>query len=366
MIAEATIQQAKQNIFEVVSRYVTLKRSASGFVGLCPFHNEKTPSFNVNPSKGIYKCFGCGESGDAIKFIRKVENKTFEEAIDVISNIGNITVERAENRQQTAKKQHAKPIVKSLPLEDLPTSTCDVLNNPLTASMVELLGMESVINTLWKYKIGIDQISLHYPQLDTLNRYRTGKRIFVNESGGKSGHFKWSHTSGFSFTQCLTGLHLISKRKSVAIVEGHSTMLFMAALTDAIETYNITELSAFSNCTWLCTGGVGNINLESDDQMESLKGCEGVILYPDAGFYTNWQKYGEAMNKAGIKTVVSQFMEEYYNRQMVGYNEDLRDVFMKYLPNDLQQSIAGGIFNRLNSGGTIRIGNEFYEVKKSA
>ena len=57
------------DIVEVVSYYVTLKRSVSGFTGLCPYHNEKSPSFHVTPRLGIFKCFGCGESGDVFKFI---------------------------------------------------------------------------------------------------------------------------------------------------------------------------------------------------------------------------------------------------------------------------------------------------------
>ena len=69
------------DILEVVSEKVILKKSGNHYWGLCPFHKEKTPSFSVNPSLGIYKCFGCGEGGDAISFIMKTENKTFMEVI---------------------------------------------------------------------------------------------------------------------------------------------------------------------------------------------------------------------------------------------------------------------------------------------
>ena len=73
------VEQVKTSvdIVKVVGEYVRLRKAgASRYVGLCPFHNEKTPSFNVSPQLGIFKCFGCGESGDAITFLQKQENVT--------------------------------------------------------------------------------------------------------------------------------------------------------------------------------------------------------------------------------------------------------------------------------------------------
>ena len=67
-------------IADVVSDYVTLKRRGANFVACCPFHNEKTPSFYVSPSKGIYKCFGCGKAGSAVGFVMEYEHMTYPEA----------------------------------------------------------------------------------------------------------------------------------------------------------------------------------------------------------------------------------------------------------------------------------------------
>jgi len=73
------------DIVEVVRRYVTLAASGSAFKGLCPFHREKTPSFHVNPSRQIYKCFGCGEGGDVISFLMKAEGLSFPEAVETLA-----------------------------------------------------------------------------------------------------------------------------------------------------------------------------------------------------------------------------------------------------------------------------------------
>ena len=72
---------AKCDIVSVVSEYVPLKRTGANYSGLCPFHNEKTPSFTVSPAKQIFYCFGCGEGGNVFKFMMKIENLTFPEAV---------------------------------------------------------------------------------------------------------------------------------------------------------------------------------------------------------------------------------------------------------------------------------------------
>jgi len=75
---------AKPSISEVAGRYVELRRSGKELTGLCPFHTEKTPSFSVNEEKGLFYCHGCGEGGDVIGFIEKIENVDFKGAIEIL------------------------------------------------------------------------------------------------------------------------------------------------------------------------------------------------------------------------------------------------------------------------------------------
>ncbi len=82
------------DIVAVVRGYVTLKPSGAGFKGLCPFHREKTPSFNVTPSLNIYKCFGCGEGGDVISFLMKIEGISFPEALEALARSLDIDLSR--------------------------------------------------------------------------------------------------------------------------------------------------------------------------------------------------------------------------------------------------------------------------------
>jgi len=107
-VAEKVKQQA--DIVRVVGEYVQLKKAGQNFRGLCPFHAEKTPSFNVHPSKQIYHCFGCGQGGDVFKFVMEMEKCAFPEAIRIVAEKCGISLprprehgpeERRENQQRT-------------------------------------------------------------------------------------------------------------------------------------------------------------------------------------------------------------------------------------------------------------------------
>lgn len=98
MIDQATIDRIIQAapIQEVISEYVTLKRRGANLIGLCPFHNEKTPSFTVSPSKGIFKCFGCNKGGNVVHFIMEHEQMTYYEALKFLAKKYNIEVQEKE------------------------------------------------------------------------------------------------------------------------------------------------------------------------------------------------------------------------------------------------------------------------------
>ena len=93
----STIEELKSqiNIVDVVGRAVTLKRAGSNFKGVCPFHNEKTPSFVVSEQKQIFTCFGCGATGDAIEFTKRYYNLDFSEAVDKLAAEYGITIKRS-------------------------------------------------------------------------------------------------------------------------------------------------------------------------------------------------------------------------------------------------------------------------------
>ena len=101
----------RTDIVQVIAQHVQLKKSGIRYVGCCPFHQEKTPSFYVFPHTGTFKCFGCGEGGDAIHFIEKAENKTFVEAVRTLAQKANVQIEEQEESvEEKQKRMHREAL----------------------------------------------------------------------------------------------------------------------------------------------------------------------------------------------------------------------------------------------------------------
>lgn len=114
MIPRETVQQILDTarIEDVVSDFVALKRRGASFVACCPFHNEKTPSFYVTPSKGIFKCFGCGKSGTAVGFVMEHEHASYAEALRYLARKYHIEIkEEEESAEEIARRQHGESLL---------------------------------------------------------------------------------------------------------------------------------------------------------------------------------------------------------------------------------------------------------------
>src|SRR4029079_12269867 len=109
MISPQTIQQitSRIDIIDVIGEYIKLKKRGANYLGLCPFHGEKTPSFTVSPSKEIYKCFGCGKSGNTITFLMEHEKYSYVEALRWLANRYNVVIEETEVSNEVKQQQQA-------------------------------------------------------------------------------------------------------------------------------------------------------------------------------------------------------------------------------------------------------------------
>jgi DNA primase len=107
MISQNTIQQilSRIDIIDIVGSFVKLKKRGTNYLGLCPFHNEKSPSFTVSPAKEIYKCFGCGKSGNSIGFLMELEKYSYVEALKWLANKYNVVIEETETTPEQKQLQ---------------------------------------------------------------------------------------------------------------------------------------------------------------------------------------------------------------------------------------------------------------------
>jgi len=107
MIKQSTIDlvRSRADIAEVVGSRITIKRSGSGHMACCPFHDEKTPSLHVSPAKGMYKCFGCGKGGDALSFVMDYDRLPFNEAIEKLAGQLNIPIEYDKDTKELPQEK---------------------------------------------------------------------------------------------------------------------------------------------------------------------------------------------------------------------------------------------------------------------
>ena len=108
---------SSNSIVDVISSFVRLKKKGSAYFGLCPFHNEKTPSFSVSQEKQMYYCFGCGAGGNAITFLMQYENASFPEAVETLAGKAGIALPKQElsgrARQEADKRARLLEINKT-------------------------------------------------------------------------------------------------------------------------------------------------------------------------------------------------------------------------------------------------------------
>ena len=112
--SEEIIEQVRQNndVVDVISQYVHLTRKGRNYFGLCPFHNEKSPSFSVSPDRQIFHCFGCGVGGNVYSFLMKIEGIGFKEAVEQLAEKANIQLPTIENAEDTAREELKAKIYK--------------------------------------------------------------------------------------------------------------------------------------------------------------------------------------------------------------------------------------------------------------
>ncbi|MBQ9244996.1 DNA primase [bacterium] len=146
--------RSRLDILDVVQSRVVLKKKGANYWGCCPFHNEKTPSFCVNPQKGIFKCFGCGEGGDAISFLMKINNQTFGDVIKDLAQQFNIELPHThkDSKKYTEEKEQIKSLL---------DKACDYFHNNLYTMPEAKIALE-YLNKRGITKQIIDEYKLGY------------------------------------------------------------------------------------------------------------------------------------------------------------------------------------------------------------
>jgi hypothetical protein len=336
-IAQA-IKEAAQ-IYDVVSRFVDLKKEGSRYVGLCPFHTERTPSFKVTPSRNRYKCFGCGKGGDATEFLKEHQGMTYPDALRYLAEMVGISIEderghRAPYRPHSAAPRPAPDFISK---DVFRASLKGYERNNFVAYLRKRFGEDAAAEMIERYPVGTSDSwkpgAVVFWYLDAAKRTRYGKLILYDPDTGKrdrSGQVgaMAAHTLlklAGNFSPCWFGEHLLAKCPTapVYIVESEKTAI-VASLYDP-------------ETVWLAAGGQG---ITDPAKWEPLAGRR-VVLFPDADApdpntnkspYTQWSEHAERLRKLGYNVTVSELLETEATPEDRAAKYDLADFLLKWEP----------------------------------
>lgn len=303
MLSQETINQVKSNadIIAIISEYVPLKKRGRNYIGLCPFHAEKTPSFTVSPDKQIWHCFGCHESGNLITFIQKIDNLNFVEAVTFIANrmgikiiednkpqyisaeekefnqIRDILFQSRQYFEESLKKNKpAQNYLSQRKITDRSIKDFHIGYAPGTYDLLKELeknGFEKelILKSGIAYQDDSGQVELRFrnriifPIIDYQGRtIGFGGRVFQEESANYAKYVNSEESLFFNKRKILFGLNLakrtIQEKESVILMEGYMDVIMahqfgfkntVATMGTALTQEHIQKLMRFTKTFYL-------------------------------------------------------------------------------------------------------------------
>ena len=284
------------DIVDVIKEKVNLTKNGTNFKGLCPFHNEKTPSFNVSSSKQFYHCFGCGAHGDAIKFIQEHDNLTFIEALTKLAQAAGLELPEKTKKNDTyynlfisnklaaefysrslENNSEAKTYLENRGIDQGMIETFHLgLSNNKWDDLTNFFSKEKIINNAIEAGLVIKSNNKTYDRFrnrimfpirnSTGNIIGFGARIYNSDDGAK--YLNSPETKLFHKSYELYGLYEckkdIAKEKSVIIVEGYTDVIGLyksdikncvATLGTAFTKFHFNKIKRYTNKIIFCFDG---------------------------------------------------------------------------------------------------------------
>lgn len=271
----------KFGILKTVNRFIKLKKRGVNYIGLCPFHNEKTPSFYVHPVKNIFKCFGCGKGGDSIDFLMAHQSLSFSGSVQWLNDLNGTNYTPTEANE--IRKYVADPDYLSVNID---TSGTGILKDFIISHG---FGVEEIFD---RYKVSsLDNGWCVFWYVDIKGKIRSGKYMKYLKDGhrDKSQQPSWEHKRrdykgelypNFNFVQCFFGEYLLSEdlRKPIAIVESEKTAIIASIFIDRY--------------IWIACGSKNGLTQSKCEVLAN----RSVTLFPDLGAYDLWALKAKEFN----------------------------------------------------------------------
>ncbi len=326
-ISENTVLKTKEaDLVSIIGKFVKLKRAGSRYVGLCPFHNEKTPSFTVTINKG-YKCFGCGQGGsNAVDFIMKYTGQQFVDAVIQIASMTGINVEKNVIPGLNKRVVNIVNKIEPAPIDYIPKNKIEqnlefYSRNNLYDFFVQLFSETVASNVFKKYGIGSSKYygngTTCFIQKDIDGNIRQIKVMMYDKESGKRRQDLKPLIIGKSImgknanlVQCFFGEPLINEKLPIALCESEKT----AALCSV----------CYPQFIWLATGGKFGCNMTNPLVNKVLIGKE-IHLFPDVDGIEDWRLAADELKEQGFNVFLNEVM---FQHAKPGSKEDIADLVL--------------------------------------
>ncbi|MEE0421667.1 MAG: DNA primase [Lachnospiraceae bacterium] len=312
----------RNDIVDVISGYVKLQRKGSSYFGLCPFHNEKSPSFSVSPGKQMYYCFGCGAGGNVFTFVMEYENYTFPEALKVLADRAGVSLPEQEYSEEARKQQDLRSRILELNKMAAKYFYYQLRTESGKQAMAYLKGRELTDDTIKSFGLGYAN-----KYSDDLYRYMKGKGVpdgLLKESGlmsvdekrgmndkfwnrvifpimdvnnrvigfggrvmgdGKPKYLNSPETKVFDKSRNLYGLNVArtSRKKNLLVCEGYMDVisLHQAGFTNAVASLGTALTTQHASLLKRYTGEV--ILTYDSDEAGTRAALRAIPILKDAG-----------------------------------------------------------------------------------
>lgn len=272
---------SKADIVSVIGKFVKLQRKGSHFVGLCPFHSERSPSFDVSPVKNIFKCFGCGVSGDMIAFVQQFNKVGFLEALETIAKAQNLPFAYEAREQQGDSGKPLKNTIQQIDRAIFKRTLQDYETNVFVCWLTERFGAAAA-SAISRYFVGTGKGGgTIFWQIDQFQRVRTANVIQYLPTGKRNKDIppgkpkdrdgKSLYTSYQGFTPCFFGEHLLLQAGAedlIGLVESEKTAIIASIALPEVHGKRVH---------WMAASGNNGITHE---KAQALRGLN-VMLCPD-------------------------------------------------------------------------------------
>jgi len=336
MIKPESIEGLKAivDIVDVIGNYLQLKKVGANYVALCPFHAEKTPSFYVSPSKQIYHCFGCGASGDAIKFIMEYEKVSYPEAVEKLASLYNYKLEYTSDRRGSGKSKALLQRVAEYYISQLRPDTFPynyLKKRGVTDTSIEKFQLGYAPDSQTQLHF-FQQAGLSFPELERTGVIVKGQRGYyprlieritfpIHSPGGQviafggrtlgdhpAKYINFTNTPLFNKSRTFYGLHLarekVVRKREIVITEGYFDVIMLhqggvensvATLGTALTPGHLPQLKKLESRVILLYDG------DSAGRSAGLKGAQllhrnyfegGVALLPEGKDPADWVAEG--------------------------------------------------------------------------